>query len=278
MQPVLPAAAPPPQGDPAAQPPPSTDPKAIAAFVLGVFGVLGTFCGMGVLLGIPAMVLGAVAHRDIGRSAGGLLGRGLATAGMILGTIGSLLFFAWASTVAFLLMSSPVAASAPLEVDDSPIPTWPSNTPLVPSDETARAHGVRLHRSGGALRVQLARQASSARSAGEIVLVETLGANCGACEEIDLAMRDPELQAALFNVRLVDVDTGEFHPELGRLRMDEVAAPWFYLIDSQGEPRDAIGADEWDDNVAGNIAPVLHAFVHGKLRTRRHAWHGGATL
>ncbi len=250
------------------------------AFVLGLFAVLGTFCGMGLLFGLPAMVFGVVAHRDIGRAAGALLGRGLATAGAVLGAVGAILFFVWASLVAILLISPQIAAvSVPAPMDDSPSASaWPTARPLASTDETASARDVALHRTGGALRAQLAKQASSARGVGETVLVETTEADCNACDEVGLAMREPALQTALVKVRLVRVDTAEFHSELGRLRMDESTAPWFYLIDSRGEPKDAIDADEWDDNNASNIAPVLHAFVHGKLRTRRHEWHGGATL
>ena len=60
--------------------------------------------------------------------------------------------------------------------------------------------------------------------------------------------------------------------------MDESTAPWFYLLDARGEPRDAISAEEWDDNDATQIAPVLRAFVRGRLRARRHGWHHGTTL
>ena len=135
-----------------------------------------------------------------------------------------------------------------------------------------------MHRTGGPLRLQLASVASAASVAGKSVLVVTLAPECDACDEIERAMEESAVRAALARVRVVHVDIAEFRSELGRLRMDEVTAPWFYLVDGHGEPRDAIDADEWDDNVAENIAPVLGDFATGRLRTRRHAWHGGATL
>jgi hypothetical protein len=60
--------------------------------------------------------------------------------------------------------------------------------------------------------------------------------------------------------------------------MSEPALPWFYLVDAHGDPRDGVSADEWDDNDAASIAPVLDAFLHGRLRSRRKAWRGGTSL
>ncbi|MCL2450977.1 MAG: hypothetical protein FWD17_18690, partial [Polyangiaceae bacterium] len=147
-----------------------------------------------------------------------------------------------------------------------------------PSQPPVMASDIELHRGGGPLAVQLAKAVAAAEAAGESVLVETTAPECEACAEIETAMLDPQAREALARVRIVGVDVGEFHSELGRLRMDETTAPWFYLLDTHGEPRDAISADEWDDNDAAQIAPVLRAFVRGRLQSRRHSWHGGTTL
>src|SRR5580704_1567319 len=99
--PVFPSPSPPPQGPPpddtgsAASLREPREKKAVASLVLGIFCVTGTLCGLGLSLGVPAIVLGALAHRDIGRSAGATSGRGLATAGIILGSIGSTIFVGW---------------------------------------------------------------------------------------------------------------------------------------------------------------------------------------
>src|SRR5271167_1875062 len=98
MQPTL--SAPPPPSPPSPGWPPEDsgsggslqerrEKKAVASLVLGILCVAGTLCGLGLSLGVPAIVLGALAHRDIGRTSSSTTGRGLATAGIILGSIGS---------------------------------------------------------------------------------------------------------------------------------------------------------------------------------------------
>jgi hypothetical protein len=229
--------------------------------------------GVGLSLGLPAIVLGALAHRDIRRSGGTAAGGGLATAGIFLGSMGSVLFVAWVGVVAFLMFGSgtPSASLYPRSGDEAPVAATTSGRPT-------RAVVVELHPSGGALRTQLAAQTAAAHRAGEAVLVETSMKTCSPCAEIDLTAPDPGVQQALSDVRWVRVDVGEFRSELAGLRMNEPTVPWFYLLDSRGQPRDAISADEWDDNDAENIAPVLGAFVHGKLQPRRTSWRGRTSL
>ena len=108
--------------------------------------------------------------------------------------------------------------------------------------------------------------------------VETIGPSCTACDEITRAMPDPALQSLLANVRIVHVDIDEYDVMAATVGLNEPDQPWFYLVDAKGEARDGISADEWDDNDAANIAPVLDAFLHGRLRTRRKPWHHGTTL
>ena len=53
---------------------------------------LGAFCcGVGILAGVPAIVLGLRARSEIGASRGGQGGLGLAMAGTVLGIIGCVL-------------------------------------------------------------------------------------------------------------------------------------------------------------------------------------------
>lgn len=232
----------------------------------------GAICGVGLTLGLPAIVLGALAHRDIRRSGGMAGGAGLATAGILLGSFGTLLFVAWAAVVAMAFLSPAQAARIVTPV------AAPADSPAAAPVQAGRNPVVELHASGGALRIQLASQASSAQRAGEAVLVETSTSSCDPCAEIAQAMPDPSVGEALAKVRLLRVDVGEFRAELPVLRMNEPTVPWFYLLDSRGQPRDAISADEWDDNVAENIAPVLGAFVQGKLQPRRTTWRGRTSL
>jgi type II secretory pathway pseudopilin PulG len=58
----------------------------VASLVLGVLSLAGCIF----LAGIPAIILGLLARRDIRRSDGRLSGNGLAVAGLILGVLGSL--------------------------------------------------------------------------------------------------------------------------------------------------------------------------------------------
>ncbi len=73
----------------------------------------------------------------------------------------------------------------------------------------------------------------------------------------------------LGDVVLVRVDRDEWKRELGDLGMSEKTAPWFYLLADGPKVKDRVSADEWDENVPRNVAPVLGAFVQGTLKKRR---------
>jgi hypothetical protein len=62
-----------------------TSGKAVASLVLGFL----SFCTL-LLTGIPAIVLGALALRDVGRGRGRVKGQGLAIGGLVLGIVGTL--------------------------------------------------------------------------------------------------------------------------------------------------------------------------------------------
>ncbi|MFJ2758646.1 DUF4190 domain-containing protein [Nocardioides sp. NPDC087217] len=82
---------PPPYGSPApGQPgqPAGNNKKAIWALVLGI---LGCIC-CGIFTGIPAIILGKMAQNEIDASGGAQGGRGMATAGFILGIVAIVLF------------------------------------------------------------------------------------------------------------------------------------------------------------------------------------------
>jgi hypothetical protein len=288
MQPMgpLPGPPPPPQGWPAPgerqrqHQPPSTDGKAVASLVLGILSmVMG--CWLGAPLGVPAVLLGALAHRDIRRSEGLTGGRGLATAGIVLGSIAATLFVVgWGGFLAFAIIgatrSTPVPPPHPVL---GPPTAATTATPVSPPGGWGAIHVVALHTSPSKpLRAQLAEEVSAGKLAGETVLVQTIAPSCAACVEIANAMRDPALQAALEHVRLVRVDVDEFGVEAQAIHLDEAELPWFYLVDAHGSLRDGISADEWDDNDAEQMAPALDAFLRGKLRSRRRAWRGGTTL
>src|SRR5688572_5345766 len=66
-----------------------TEGKAVASFLLGLM----SFACFGALTGLPAIILGAMARRDIDRSNGTLDGRGLAAGGIVAGLFGTGLGF-----------------------------------------------------------------------------------------------------------------------------------------------------------------------------------------
>jgi hypothetical protein len=74
---------PPPAPPPPAYSGPTSSGKAVAALVLGILGLVS--CGP--LAAIPAIFVGRSARREIDASGGMLTGRGLASAGVVLGWI-----------------------------------------------------------------------------------------------------------------------------------------------------------------------------------------------
>jgi hypothetical protein len=261
----------------APRPVPPTDAKAVVALVLGILCVLGSPCWLGLPLGVPALILGVLAHRDIRRSDGLAGGSGIATAGIVLGSLGSLFFVCTAAFwVVMLVRHPPTVTTSPAVPAISPTGTATAVAPpLIPPGGWGVIHVVALHPAPPeTLGDQLAEETKAAKAASETVLVETISPSCPACVEIALAMRDPELQSVLAHVRVVHVDVTEYGTQARSLKLAERYLPWFYLLDARGKPMDAISADEWDDNVAENIAPPLEAFLNRKLTARRTPWHG----
>ena len=74
---------PPPPAAPYGGGAPTSSGKAVAALVLGILGLVS--CGP--LAAIPAIIVGRSAQREIDASGGMLTGRGLASAGVVLGWI-----------------------------------------------------------------------------------------------------------------------------------------------------------------------------------------------
>lgn len=83
-------------GQPLPMAPPPSSGMAIASMVLGIISVVSCTCyGFGVLIGIPAVICGHMAMKQIKESPTLIGGRGMAQAGLITGYIGgglSLLF------------------------------------------------------------------------------------------------------------------------------------------------------------------------------------------
>lgn len=79
--------------------PPQQNSKAMWAMILGILGLVVTCAG--VVLGIPAIILGSSAKKEIAASGGAQTGGGMAQAGIILGwislAIGALFLILFAS-------------------------------------------------------------------------------------------------------------------------------------------------------------------------------------
>jgi hypothetical protein len=244
-------------------PPPSSqrtplrnDGKAVASLVLGL---LSLAC-LGFFAGVPAIVLGALARRDIDRSQGMIGGRGLAAGGIVAGLFG---------TGISLVASVFVLASA-LEMAK---PHAPSEAPVrVPVAAGARSYGaldVVDIDDGRPLRVQLADVVAAAGKSGRLVILQTYVRASPECAEVAASLPDARMQRALSDVVLVRVDVDDFENELREMRVETETVPWFYKLDKTSRPTDAISADEWDDNIPENMAPVLASFARGTLGMRR---------
>jgi hypothetical protein len=85
-----------------------TNTLAIISLVLGILSLPLFFCyGVGLLVGIPAFILGLVARNQINNSGGTETGSGLAIAGIILGAISPLLIVSAICVIVLLALMGP---------------------------------------------------------------------------------------------------------------------------------------------------------------------------
>jgi hypothetical protein len=232
--------------------------KAIASFVLGIASLL--FGGF--LTGLPAIILGATARKDIDQSGGHLEGRGLAATGIVGGFFGTgfgVILALWVVSAFVTRGEEPPLATMPADtITASPPETAP---PPVPSG--VRAYGslevVDLDASRP-LRGQLAEVL--ARTPRErTVVIQTYVSSSAACKAIAGSLSDARMQKALADVTLVRVDVEEYDRELAHLHIETRMAPSFYKLDAKGMPTEAISADAWGASVPENMAPVLGTFM-----------------
>jgi hypothetical protein len=87
--------------------------------------------------------------------------------------------------------------------------------------------------------------------------------------EFETQLADPRMQVVLAKTVLVKVDAAEFDGELDPFRLDVDSVPWFFQLDQHTRAKDGISAAEWDQNVAGDMAPVFESFLAGRYRKRR---------
>jgi hypothetical protein len=248
---------------------------------------------------IAGIVFGWSARRAIEASGGRRQGYGLATVGLLLGLVTTLL---WGALLSFGLWTSryraegkTAQAAEPAKLTEpgrarvppgavppgaappqpaAPEPTKPSF--VIPKTTTSRREGaisiVDVGASATSLKEALAKERAAAASAGETMLMMTTGARCEPCKGFDRSLGDPLVQTALSRIRLVRVDIGFFKEDLESLKVPTSRIPGFYLLALDLTPRDGIDGGEWDEDIARNIAPVVGAFVRGKYTARREAW------
>jgi hypothetical protein len=104
-----------------------------------------------------------------------------------------------------------------------------------------------------------------------------------ACTEFDATLSDSDMQRVLAHVRLVRVEATELPADLAALGMARASYPWFYKIDTKPAPSgssdlvivDSISGDEWADNYAYNIYPVLEQFMNGTYMKKLSPAGGG---
>lgn len=278
-------------------PPGSSDPRPTSSYATWalVLGLLALLCfGPGPILGTIAIALGVLAHREIGRADGRLGGRALATAGMTMGVLSFAVFGGlvaayvhysqrWTATtaaVASVAPPSPAASATPpaasSEADGGLASSDDAAGPPLPTISTITTIGAItvVDVAGGvpSLSKELRNQRTAAAAHGEKLLLETVRANCEPCEGVADALGDPRMQKALERVRLVRVDRDQFQEDLEELSIPSDRIPGFFLLDSDLHVTDGIAGDEWDDDVATNIAPVLGPFLRGTYTKRRNPW------
>jgi hypothetical protein len=244
-------------GPPGPQAGPKNDVRAVIALVLGLLSMM---C-MGLFAGIPAIVIGAMSRKEIDRSQGALTGRSMAAGAIVAGLFGT----------GLSLVILVAALGGALEASHPPEPR--TESPLrVPVAAGTRSYGsldvVDLE-STGVLKTQLSEITKTASAKGRTVILQTYVRQSHECAEVAAALPDPKMQRALANVTLVRVDIDTFETELKAMRVDTESVPWFYKLDANARPTDAISADEWDANVPENMAPILGEFARGVLGARR---------
>jgi Domain of unknown function (DUF4190) len=241
-------------------PPPKNEGKAIGALLLGMLSVT---C-FGLLAGVPAIILGAAARREIDASQGRLGGRGLAASGIVLGFFGTGL-----SLVLAVGVLSGVVGSWHIPGEE---PRVEAPVPRVPISTGTRSYGsldvVDLD-GDRPLKPQLQEIARGAHAKGRLVVLQTFVRSSKECAEVAASFPDRRMQKALANVTLIRADIEAYEDELRAMRVETESAPWFYMLDAGARPIDAISADEWDANIPENMAPVLGSFVKGTLASRK---------
>ena len=282
------------QGPPVVAPwppdgPAKTNGSAVFAFVASLSSFV-CLVGIGGALGI---VLGLIARSEIARSEGREVGRGLASAAIIVGVLNlTLTAIGVAAGITYLARPRPVAAARSAPAATAPARHPPTNphapqaapNPKAPRARASRERSTQVTRLGtltladiaGDFEAEVAKQRALAQVGSETLVLWLVVPNCKPCDGVAASLTSPAVQKAIANVRLVRTDRDEFQIELERLGIPTEKIPGFVLLDSRNHARDFIHGGEWDADIATNIAPVLGKFAQGRYAPRRHPWRGAA--
>lgn len=270
-------------------PPPPKRPLAPASVASAILALLP----IGSIAAIPVGVIGLRQTRS-----GGVRGRWVAIASIVLGSVASL---GYGTAAAYFGVSQAyevkaraaeaeerrqkkrereddsVAAADPASTSPSAASSAPSPSPSIeqsaPNDTRVTEIGqitvVDLGVSEPSLKTAFAREVANAKAAGEDVLVMTTEDSCVPCKGVVASLPDQRMQSALGRIRLVRVNIDVFKDDLARLGLQVIPYPVYALLSADGSPRDAIDGGEWEDDIPENIAPVLGAFVQGEFKKRK---------
>jgi hypothetical protein len=248
--------------------PVQNDGKAVASLV---FGLLSLTCA-GLFTGIPAMILGTLAQRDIQASRGKRIGGGMATAGSVLGAFGTFLnviFFAFAGYVAAAAYAA--HGGAPPVAQAASRTTQPAHAEESASDDSYGT--IEVVRAGAGdprpLRLQLYDAQKRAEVSKKTLLVVARAHWAAPSRKFEASLPDPRMQVALSSALVVLVDVDEYGPELATFGCQIDSVPFFFKLDSRQRAVDAIGSAEWDEETPGDMAPVLTEFLAGTYAKRR---------
>ncbi len=236
---------------------PRQDGRALGALILGLMSMT---CA-GFLAGIPAIVLGSMARRDIDRSQGARTGSGMAAAGIVTGLFGT--------GLSLVILLAALGGSIGKMDPPEPRTESPVRVPVAAGTKSYGSLDVVDLDDEKTLKAQLGDIAKSSAGKGRTLILQTYVRQSKECAEVALSLPDPRMQKALANVTLIRVDIDQFEAELKAMRVDTESVPWFYKLDAQARPIDAISAGEWEENIPENMAPVLSDFALGRPRARR---------
>ncbi len=118
----------------------------------------------------------------------------------------------------------------------------------------------------------VAQQAGAAYDNKQICLLVTMVPQCPGCASLGYALARSSLRNSLGKVRIVRLDLDEFEEELRNLHLPIDRVPGFIRLDRHGKAVDFLDAGEWNTNDPAEYAPIIEAFLQGRLKLRRHPW------